>query len=81
LRTIEAATGRAFTEEERAAAVQPPDELVIVNSGLEETMIGAYQEIKETMRRVPAAQDLRTAAFLCAIDKIARVYLELGIFP
>jgi glutamate dehydrogenase (NAD(P)+) len=81
LRTIEAATGRAFTDEERAATVQPPDELVIVNSGLEETMTAAYQELRETLRRVPASLDLRTAAFLCATDKIARTYLELGIFP
>jgi glutamate dehydrogenase (NAD(P)+) len=41
----------------------------------------AYQEIRETLRRQPGVPDLRTAAFLTAINKIARVYLERGIFP
>jgi len=44
-------------------------------------MVTAYQEIREALQRQPAAQDLRTAAFLNAIDKVARSYLELGIFP
>ena len=81
LAAIERATGSAFTDAERAAFVQAPDELGIVNSGLEETMVTAYQEIRETLQRQPAAQDLRTAAFLNAINKVARSYLELGVFP
>jgi glutamate dehydrogenase (NAD(P)+) len=55
--------------------------LGIVNSGLEETMVTAYQEIRDTRQRQPAVQDLRTAAFVNAINKVARAYLELGIFP
>lgn len=81
LGAIERATGNAFTAAERAAFVQAPDELSIVNSGLEETMVTAYQEIRETLHRQPAVQDLRTAAFLDAINKVARAYVELGIFP
>ena len=81
LHAIEQASGKAFTDADRAAVVQAPDELSIVNSGLEETMVTAYQEIREALQRQPAAQDLRTAAFLNAIDKVARSYLELGIFP
>lgn len=57
------------------------DELTIVNAGLEQTMVNAYREIRERLRRQPALQDLRTAAFATAIDKIARAYGELGIFP
>ena len=81
LQAIELATGKTFSETDRATLVQAPDELSIVNSGLEDTMAVAYQEIRETLGRQPALQDLRTAAFFGAINKIARAYLELGIFP
>ena len=57
------------------------DELTIVNAGLEQTMVNAYQAIRNRLRSQPALQDLRTAAFATAIDKIARAYTELGIFP
>jgi glutamate dehydrogenase (NAD(P)+) len=52
-----------------------------VNSGLEETMVVAYQEIRESFRRQPALEDLRTAAFFNAINRVAQSYLELGVFP
>jgi glutamate dehydrogenase (NAD(P)+) len=81
LDAIERATGKHFTAAERTTFVQAPDELSIVNSGLEETMVTAYREIRETLQRQPTAQDLRTAAFINAISKVARAYLELGIFP
>jgi glutamate dehydrogenase (NAD(P)+) len=57
------------------------DELTIVNAGLQQTMILAYREIRDALRHRPAMRDLRTAAFATAIDKIGRVYDELGIFP
>jgi hypothetical protein len=44
-------------------------------------MVVAYQEIRETLRRKPALQDLRTASFFNAIGKVAQGYLDLGIFP
>ena len=81
LQAIELGTGKTFSEADRASLVQVSDELSIVNSGLEDTMTVAYQEIRESLRRRPALQDLRTAAFFGALDKIARAYLELGIFP
>ena len=81
LHAIELATGKAFSDADRASLVQVSDELSIVNSGLEDTMTVAYQEIRETLRRQPRLQDLRTAAFFIAIGKIAHAYLELGIFP
>jgi glutamate dehydrogenase (NAD(P)+) len=65
----------------RFGRLEGPDELTTVNSGLERTMTLAYREIRETLRRQPGVQDLRTAAFLTAINKVARVYQELGIFP
>ncbi len=81
LQAIETATGRKFTERERESFVKVTDELAIVNSGLEDTMIVAYQEMRETLRREPKMGDLRTAAFVLAINKVAIVYEELGIFP
>lgn len=81
LRTIELATGKQFSENERELVVRGADEVDLVNSGLEETMITAYREIVETQHRVPKVGNLRTAAFVNAIEKIGRSYLELGIFP
>ena len=81
LRAIEVATGKQFTDAERAAIVRGADELDLVNSGLEETMVVAYNQILETQRGLPGKQDLRTAAFVNAIEKVALVYMELGIFP
>ena len=74
------AAGR-FSESDRDALMDNVDELAIVNSGLEDTMVRAYQEIRETKRRHPGMKHLRTAALVNAIDKIARAYVERGIFP
>src|SRR5690606_21271747 len=81
LRAIEAATGTAFTEDQRQAFVPELDERAIVESGLEETMVTAYHELLEIRRRNPRIPNLRIAAFVTAIEKVARAYLELGIFP
>jgi glutamate dehydrogenase (NAD(P)+) len=81
LTAIESASGRSYSAEERARIVRGAEEIDLVNSGLEETMVGAYRQIHELWKREPRTGDLRTAAFLSAIDKIARAYLELGVFP
>jgi glutamate dehydrogenase (NAD(P)+) len=81
LRTIEAATGKTFSETERLKIAKGPDEQDLVNSGLEETMISAYHELVLTREKHPGVPDLRIAAFLNAIHKVARSYAELGIFP
>lgn len=81
LRAIEAATGREFTDQQRSEFVPSLDELTLVNSGLEETMVSAYHELREMQRQNPQIPDLRTAAFLNAIEKVSRTYIELGVFP
>ena len=53
----------------------------LVISGLEETMSSAYQQLLEVRQRYGSRIDLRTAAFICSIDKIATTYGDLGIFP
>jgi glutamate dehydrogenase (NAD(P)+) len=55
------------------------EEVDLVNSGLEETMITAYTEIRGLTKVHDT--DLRTAAFINAIDKVAVAYTEMGIFP
>jgi hypothetical protein len=44
-------------------------------------MIVGYQGMREVWRTNGGAVDLRTAAMITAIDKIAAAYMELGIFP
>jgi glutamate dehydrogenase (NAD(P)+) len=77
---LERATGKPLTEKEKQAITRGPDEHALVNSGLEDTMIAAYHEIREIWKKHKGV-DLRTAAFISAIDKVATSYMELGIFP
>lgn len=81
LGAIEIATGRHFSEHERKAIARGANEEDLVNSGLEETMVNAYHQIREVQQRLNGTVDLRVAAFVNAIDKIAVSYRELGIFP
>ena len=81
VRAIEDATGQALPEGERKDLIRGPDEEDLVNSGLEETMSSAFQQVRNVQAANPKIPDLRTAALALAIDKIARSYLELGIFP
>ena len=81
LRAVETATGHRFTAQETAKLARGAEEQDIVNSGLEDTMIQAYNEIRAIRKRAPKMTDLRTAAFVNAIDKVARSYMELGVFP
>ncbi len=81
LSAIEKASGRMFSAEERRTIARGADEIDLVNSGLEETMIGAYNQTREVWKRTPRCPNLRTAAFLNALNKVATTYMELGIFP
>jgi glutamate dehydrogenase (NAD(P)+) len=44
-------------------------------------MVGAYHPIREVWKRQGDSMDLRTAAMIVAIDKVALSYEQLGIFP
>jgi glutamate dehydrogenase (NAD(P)+) len=78
---IEEKTGKPMTDIQRQTLVRGADEIDLVRSGLEETMISAYNQIRDIMIRKPEIKDLRTAAFVNAINKISSDYLNLGIFP
>ncbi|MFN5938170.1 MAG: glutamate dehydrogenase, partial [Sphingobacteriales bacterium] len=81
LQQIEEMTGRAVSEEARKLLIAGPDEVDLVRSGLEETMISATREIVEEWKKHPDIKDMRTAAFVVAINKVGTSYSELGIFP
>ncbi|MDH3215023.1 MAG: Glu/Leu/Phe/Val dehydrogenase [Candidatus Krumholzibacteria bacterium] len=81
LEAIELATGKKLTDNIFGPIAQGADEEDLVNSGLEETMINAYREIREIKSQHGDEIGLRTAAFIVAINKVATSYLELGIFP
>ncbi|HEX2249511.1 MAG TPA: Glu/Leu/Phe/Val dehydrogenase dimerization domain-containing protein, partial [Gemmatimonadales bacterium] len=81
LRTVEDVTGARLTEEQIDQVTSGGGEEDLVNSGLEETMIGAYHPIREVWKRKQDSIDLRIAALIVAIDKVALSYEQLGIFP
>lgn len=81
INSIEAMTEKKISEVERKIILKGPDEIDLVHSGLEDTMMGSYQEIREIYVNTPGVEDMRTAAFICAINKIGVSYEELGIFP
>jgi glutamate dehydrogenase (NAD(P)+) len=81
LGAIEETTSKRLSDAHRSAIARGADEIDLVNSGLEETMVTAYQQIHEIWKSDKRIKTLRTAAFISALNKIATSYAELGIFP
>ncbi len=81
LQQIELFANKQVAEKERNLIMHGPDEIDLVNSGLEETMITALHEIMEAWKSNPSIPDMRTAAYVVAINKVGTAYEELGIFP
>ena len=81
LSTMETLTDKQVSDEERKFIMHGPEEVDLVHSGLEETMISATREIMDIWQSNPAIPDMRTAAYVNAINKVATSYAELGIFP
>ena len=78
---IEEMTGKSASQKERDFILHGADEVDLVRSGLEETMITATREIMDCWRANPSIENMRTAAFVVAINKVGTSYAELGIFP
>ena len=78
---LEEMTGNKISDEQKKLIVHGPDEIDLVRSGLEDTMIKATNEILDCWKQNPTIRDMRTAAFVVAINKVGTSYLELGIFP
>ena len=81
LNQIEELTGKKVTSADKEIITHGPDEIDLVHSGLEETMINATREIMDIWNANPSIPDMRTAAYVCAINKVGTSYAELGIFP
>lgn len=79
--TVERLTGHSVGGREKDVLTHGADEIDLVRSGLEDTMVNAYDQIREIYKRKKNIEDLRTAAFVCALNKISGDYVRLGIFP
>lgn len=78
---VEGITGVALTPIQRTTIIKGASELELVNSGLEDTMIRSYHEIRETYKNNSKIDTLRTAALVGSINKIAVSYQNLGVWP
>lgn len=78
---MEFLSGKKVKKEHRDIITHGPDEVDLVYSGLEETMITAVNEVMDCWKQNPSIPDMRTAAYVVAINKVATSYAELGIFP
>lgn len=78
---VERLTGKTIDKKEKLILAKGADEVDLVRSGLEETMVNSFDQILNVYKRKKGVEDLRTAAFITAIDKVASDYLTLGVFP
>jgi glutamate dehydrogenase (NAD(P)+) len=78
---MESLSGKQVDDKERNLIMHGPEEVDLVHSGLEETMIAATREVVDCWKKYPAIPDMRTAAYVVAINKVGTTYTELGIFP
>ena len=79
--SIERLMGKQIPAAEKRFLTQGPEEVDLVNSGLEESMVSAYREIREVHHVHAPKESMRVAAFIIAIEKVAKTYEQLGIFP
>ena len=78
---MEFMSGKKMGPKEIEYILHGADEVDLVYSGLEESMITATHEIMAAWKANPAIPDMRTAAYVVAINKVGVSYAELGIFP
>ncbi|MEY3343573.1 MAG: hypothetical protein RL090_1257 [Bacteroidota bacterium] len=78
---VEKVTRKKLDKTQRNLIIHGADERDLVSSGLEETMIAAYNEIRNIRMTNNKMQDLRTAAFVSGINKLAASYNALGFWP
>ncbi|MCW5906864.1 MAG: Glu/Leu/Phe/Val dehydrogenase [Chitinophagales bacterium] len=81
IKLVEDLTGQKVSAKRINDLIHGAKEIDLVNSGLEDTMIEAYRDIREFKKRHKKVPDLRTAAFAVSINKIRDSYYAMGIFP
>jgi glutamate dehydrogenase (NAD(P)+) len=73
---FETMLGKPVPEELAKGLRRDADELNLVRSGLYDTMHQAYGQMRAVWRSRPDVPDLRTAAYILAIEKVAHYYTE-----
>ncbi len=63
----------------KAKYLKGADELELVRSGLDDTMRIAYQAMREVWHSRSDVDDLRTAAYIVAIDRVSKSYRAKGL--
>ena len=76
---IEEATGKTLNDITKDKLIAGPDEIDLVRSGLDDTMRGAYNRIRDIYLNRDKVVDLRTAAFVLAIEQIAESYKSMEL--
>ena len=76
---VESITGTPFPAAHRNEVLSGATEINLVRSGLEDTMRGAYSAISATWNETDNVPDLRTAAMMIAVDRVAQSYISIGI--
>ena len=71
--------GWQLTADFKAKFLQGSDELALVRSGLDDTMRGAYSAMREIWHGRGDVDDLRVAAYLVSIGRIAATYKSKGL--
>lgn len=80
LQVIESVCNKQISTEEKKIILRGPREIDLVRSGLEDTMISGFHKIRD-LKKSSKIENMRTAAFVLAINKIVDSYEKLGIFP
>ncbi len=81
VKLVEDTTGKTIGKSEKSFLTKGGDEIDLVRSGLEETMVNAFHQINKVKKSKRTVKDLRTAAFVNAIEKMGSDYMMMGIFP
>ncbi|NND82697.1 MAG: Glu/Leu/Phe/Val dehydrogenase [Gammaproteobacteria bacterium] len=79
VQAIEEMVGKPFPVEILDQLVEGPTELALVRSGLDDVMREGYQQISKKWRSDDRIPDLRIAAMMIALERIADSYHSLGI--
>ncbi len=72
-------TGRGLSEKFKEQYVHGAGELELVRSGLDDTMRTAYQAMREIWHSRKDVDDLRVAAYLVSIGRVAASYRSKGL--
>ncbi|MCP5072209.1 MAG: glutamate dehydrogenase, partial [Rhodobacteraceae bacterium] len=76
---LESVAGHKLTDGFKEKYLHGAGELELVRSGLDDTMRAAYQSISEVWHSRDDVTDMRTAAFLVAIERVAASYRAKGL--